>query len=128
MARRSRDDLRRLGLSLLLYNRAGAVLRLRRSFWSGLLVPFKLLGPSWRRSVKGRGSSMCVPPSGATILLVSKLALPVADKGASDTSRNRRTKTSRRGGGALLSRQGRGGVVGHLRPPVAQKAGGIMGW
>eukprot|EP00959_Pyramimonas_sp_CCMP1952_P139587 2921276-Pyramimonas_sp.AAC.1 len=40
MARRSRDDLFRLGLSLLRYKRAGAVLRLR--FWTGRPAPFKL--------------------------------------------------------------------------------------
>eukprot|EP00959_Pyramimonas_sp_CCMP1952_P136778 2862187-Pyramimonas_sp.AAC.1 len=42
MARRSRDDFFRLGLSLLRYNRAGAALRLRRSFWTGLPAPLKL--------------------------------------------------------------------------------------
>eukprot|EP00959_Pyramimonas_sp_CCMP1952_P042027 878794-Pyramimonas_sp.AAC.1 len=44
MARRSRDDLLRLGLSLLRCNRAGAGLRLRQSCWLGLPTPFKLSG------------------------------------------------------------------------------------
>eukprot|EP00959_Pyramimonas_sp_CCMP1952_P180346 3771435-Pyramimonas_sp.AAC.1 len=41
MARRSRDDILLLGLSLLLYNRAGAGLRLRRNCWLGLSTHFK---------------------------------------------------------------------------------------
>eukprot|EP00959_Pyramimonas_sp_CCMP1952_P404100 8467553-Pyramimonas_sp.AAC.1 len=42
MARRSRDNLLLLGLSLLRYNRAGAGLRLRRNCWLGFPTPFKL--------------------------------------------------------------------------------------
>eukprot|EP00959_Pyramimonas_sp_CCMP1952_P277966 5810510-Pyramimonas_sp.AAC.1 len=42
MARRSRDDLLRLGLSLLRYNRAGSVLCLRLSCCTGLPAPVKL--------------------------------------------------------------------------------------
>eukprot|EP00959_Pyramimonas_sp_CCMP1952_P380949 7981747-Pyramimonas_sp.AAC.1 len=42
MARRSRDDLLLLGLSLLRYNRVGYGIRLRRSIWLGLPPPFKL--------------------------------------------------------------------------------------
>eukprot|EP00959_Pyramimonas_sp_CCMP1952_P162524 3398032-Pyramimonas_sp.AAC.1 len=43
MARRSRDDLSHLGLSLLRRNRVGHRLRPRRSCWSGLPTPLKFL-------------------------------------------------------------------------------------
>ena len=90
-----------------------------------------LLRPSWRLSIKGGGVLYVTPPSGATILVrgVAKMALPTAEIGRSNPSRNPPSR-SRGGGRGRVNPSPKGKMGrwkrGSLRPPTPRGLVGLI--